>query len=115
MSGEVRLLLGKSLELGTAGKGTKKTIVAENGPFGTPFRPPKSPRKSLCGSLFCDLSQEIRHINFFLGAQKGGFWVGAKRFMLEKFMCFFRPLAENRSLKNYQTECSTEGQKFHKN
>ena len=25
--------------------------LAENGPFGSPFRPPKSPRKSLCGSL----------------------------------------------------------------
>ena len=28
---------------------------------------------------------------FFLGPQNGGFWVGAKKFMLQKFMCFFRP------------------------
>ena len=31
----------------------------------------------------------MRHINFF---QIGGFWVGAEKFMLKKFMCFFRPL-----------------------
>ena len=42
--------------------------------------------------LFCVLSQEMKHINFFLGAQNGGFWAGAKKFMLKKFMWFFRPL-----------------------
>ena len=30
--------------------------------------------------------------NFFLGVQNGVFWVGAKKFMLKKFMCFFGPL-----------------------
>ena len=35
----------------------------------------------------------MRHINFFLGAQNGVFWVGAKKFMLKKFMCFFGPLS----------------------
>ena len=59
--------------------------MAENGPFGTPFLTPKIPPKKVY------VSQEIRHINFFLGAQNWGFWVGAKKFMLKKFMCFFRP------------------------
>ena len=57
-------------------------FVAENGPFGPPFCQ-KSARKSLCGSLFCVLSQEMRHINFFLGAQNGVFWVGAKKFTVD--------------------------------
>ena len=60
--------------------------------LGPRFGPPKSPRKSLCGSLFCVLSQEMRHINFFLGAQNGVFWAGAKKFMLKHFMRFFGPL-----------------------
>ena len=34
----------------------------------------------------------MRHINFFLGAQDGVFWVEATKFMLKKFMCFFGPL-----------------------
>ena len=35
----------------------------------------------------------MRHINFFLGAQNGGFWVEAEKLMeAKKFMCFFRPL-----------------------
>ena len=78
--------------------GTKKEtklFVAENGPFGAPFLTPKFPPKSLCGSLLCVLSQDLRHTNFFLGGPKwGGVCVGAKKFMLKKlkFMCFFRPL-----------------------
>ena len=67
-----------------------KLFVAENGPFGTPFLVPQNPpEKSLCGSPFCVLSQEIRLINFYLGAQDGGFRVGAKKLMSKKFMCFF--------------------------
>ena len=31
----------------------------------------------------------MRHINFFLGAQNRGFWVGAEKFRLKKFMFFF--------------------------
>ena len=42
---------------------------------------------------------EMRHINFFLGTQNGVFWVGAKKFMLKKFMCFFRPLIVGADLK----------------
>ena len=49
----------------------------------------KSPRKSLCGSLFAFFPRKWGTSTFFLGAQKGGFWVGAKKFMLKKFMCFF--------------------------
>ena len=65
--------------------------------LGPRFWPQRSPRKSLCGSLFCILSQEMRHINFLGGGgvQNGGFWVGGKKFMLKKFMCFFRPLIES--------------------
>ena len=61
--------------------------------LGPRFRPQKSPWKSSCGSLFCVLSQKMRHINFLLGPPKWGFWVGCKKFMLKKFMCFFRPLS----------------------
>ena len=64
--------------------------------LGPPFWSQKSARKSLCGSLFCVLSQEMRHINVFLEAQNGVFWVRAKKLMLKKliilFMCFFGPL-----------------------
>ena len=35
---------------------------------------------------------EMWHINFS-GGPKRGFWVGTKKFMLQKFMCFFRPLS----------------------
>ena len=83
-----------------AGKNNKQNFnfralkMARLGPLLTP----KLPRKSLCGSLFCVFSQEMRHINFFLGAQYGAFWVGAKKFMLKKFMCFVRPLVAVRDL-----------------
>ena len=63
------------------------------------FWPQKSSRKSLCGSLFYVLSQEMRHISFFLGAQNGVFWVGTKKFMLKKFMCFFGPVFWRQSLE----------------
>ena len=49
--------------------------------LGPPFSPLNPPRKKLCGSLFCVLSEEMRHVNFFLGAQNEVFWVGAKKFM----------------------------------
>ena len=46
--------------------------MAERGPFGTPFLTPKSaPKKSLCGSLFLRPFPEMRHTNFFLGAEIG--------------------------------------------
>ena len=60
--------------------------------LGPPFWPPKSPPKKFMWVPFCILSQELRHINFFRGAQNGAFWVGAKKFMLQKFMRFFGPL-----------------------
>ena len=67
--------------------------MAENGPFETPFLIPKSPPKSLCGSLFGVLSQETRHIHFCLRAQNGVFsnWVGAKKFYVEKVYVLFQP------------------------
>ena len=36
----------------------------------------------------------MKHINFFLGAQSGGFWLGAKKFMLKSLCVFFRPFVE---------------------
>ena len=59
------------------GRKNNKLNFFENGPFGTPFLTLKLPPKKL------------RHINFFLGAQNGGSWVGAKKFMFKKFMWFF--------------------------
>ena len=53
---------------------------------------------------FCVLSQEMRHIHFCLGAQNGVFWVGAKKFMLKKFMCFFGPLKLKISVRNRDFE-----------
>ena len=54
--------------------------------------PQNPPKKFMFICLFCVLSQEMRHINFFLGVQNREFWVGDKKFMLKKFMCFSRPL-----------------------
>ena len=53
--------------------------------LGTPFLTQKIPRKSLSGSPGV-LSQEMRHINSFLGVRNGAFWVGAKKFMF-KSLC----------------------------
>ena len=64
--------------------------VAQNGPFGALSLTTKSSRKNLRGSLFCALSEEVRHINFLQGPQ-WGFVVGAKQFTLKKFMCCFCP------------------------
>ena len=59
--------------------------------LGPPGRPPKSPRKSLCGSPFLrSFPGNEAHKLFFLGAHYQVFWV-AKKFMLKKFMCFFGP------------------------
>ena len=55
-----------------------------------PLFDPKLPlKKCLCGSPFCVLSQEVRHINFFLGAQKGAFGGGGRKVHVEKFDVFF--------------------------
>ena len=50
--------------------------------LGPPFWLKNPAEKVYVGPSFCVLSQEMRHINFFLGDQNGGFWV----------MCFFGPL-----------------------
>ena len=42
--------------------------------------------------IFAFSSQEMRHINFYSGGPKWGSRAGAKKFVLEKFMCFFCPL-----------------------
>ena len=53
--------------------------------LGPRFRPQKSPRKSLCGSLFGVLSQEMRHINIFLGrGPKWGVLGGGQQVYVEK-------------------------------
>ena len=53
---------------------------------------PKIPRKSLCGFLLAFLSQEMSHINSYLGDQDGACLVGGKELMLRVLMCFFCPL-----------------------
>ena len=68
--------------------------MAKNGPFGTPFLTPNPPEKKVyAGPFFGVLSQEMRHINFFLGAQNGVFRVGCKKVMLKKLMCSFCSLS----------------------
>ena len=57
------------------------------------FDPEIPPEKVYVGPFFASF-QETRHINFFLTGQDGVFWVGVKKFMLKKFMCFFGPLLE---------------------
>ena len=54
--------------------------------LGPPFRQPNFRPKSLCGSPFCVLSQEMRHINFFPGPPNGGFLGGGEKFMFKKFI-----------------------------
>ena len=77
-----------------AGKNNKLNFLwPKMARLGPPFDAKNPPEKVYVGPIFfCVLSQEMRHINFFLGAQIGVFWVGAKKFMLKKFMCFFGPL-----------------------
>ena len=50
---------------------------------------PRIPRKSLCGSLFCVLSQEMRHINFFLGGPKWGVLGEGQKVYVEIVYVFF--------------------------
>ena len=50
-----------------------------------------TPEKSLRGSLFCVLSQESRHIEYFLGLRKWGFGWAGKKFRLKHLMVFSAP------------------------
>ena len=62
--------------------------MAENGPFGTPlFDPQNLPEKVYVGPFLRPFPGNEAHKLFFLGAQNGVFWVGAKKFRLKKFMC----------------------------
>ena len=66
--------------------------MAENGPFAAPFDPiwpQESPCENLCGSPFCVLSQEMRHINIFLGAEDGVFRVGGGGSWCWNILCAF--------------------------
>ena len=57
----------------------KQTFCGPKWAVWDPHFEPRIVPKSFCGSLFCILSQEMRHINFFvLGGQNGGFWCGQK-------------------------------------
>ena len=60
--------------------------------LGPRFWPPKSPRKSLCGSPLRVLSQEMRHINFFTGGPIWGVLGGAQKIYVEKVYVLFHPL-----------------------
>ena len=70
--------------------------------FRTPFLTPKTPPKVYVGPFLCVLSQEMRHIIYFLGVQNGVFWVGPKEFTLKKFMCetCFGPLFAGSAAKS---------------
>ena len=57
--------------------------MAENGPFGTPFLTPQNPPKKVYVGPFLRSFQGNEAHKLFLGAQNGGFWVGAKKFMLK--------------------------------
>ena len=65
-------------------------LYREKCPFGTPIFTPEIPPKMLMRvPLFCVLSQEMRHINFFSGGPEWGVLGGDQKVYVEKFMCFF--------------------------
>ena len=68
--------------------------MAENGPFGAPSFDPKIPPKKFMWVPFGVLSLEMRHINFFLGAQAGGVsgGGGGRKVEVEKVYVFFPSL-----------------------
>ena len=64
--------------------------MAENGPFGTPFLTPRiPPKKFMWVPFLCSFPKKIRHMNFFLGAQNGGFWGGGQKVYVEKVYVLF--------------------------
>ena len=71
-------------------KQTNQTFCGPKWPVWGPVFGPKIPTKKFMRVPFCVLSQETRHINFFLGSQNGVFWVGAKKFYVETVYVFFR-------------------------
>ena len=54
-----------------------------------PFWPENPPQKVYVH--FCVLSQEMRHVNFFLGPQSRVFWVGAKNYVERVYVLFLSP------------------------
>ena len=67
-----------------------------------PLFDPQNPREEVyMGPFFASLpgNEAHKHINFFLGAQNGVFWVGAKKSMLKKFVRFCGPLLNYESNK----------------
>ena len=75
--------------------------MAENGPFGTPFlTPQKTPKKFMLMCLLCVLSQEVRHINFFLGAQNGGLGGGQKVYVKRVYVFFLSLTVDRRTTTN---------------
>ena len=61
--------------------------------LGTPFLTPKiPPKKFMWGPVFASFPRKSGTQAFF-SAPKMGCWVGAKKFVLKKFMCFFGPLS----------------------
>ena len=70
-------------------KTINKTFCGRKWPVWDPLFP-ESPRKSLCGSLLCVLSQKMRHINFFSGGPKWGVLGGGQKVYVEKAHVLFR-------------------------
>ena len=64
--------------------------MAEKWPVWDPVLDPENPpEKSLWGSLFCGLSQEMRDINSILGAQNWGVLGGGQKVYVEKVYVLF--------------------------
>ena len=70
-----------------------KLLVAENGPFGTPFLTPKTPppQKFMWVPFLRSFPGNEAH-KLFSGGPNWGISGGTKKFMLKKFMCCFCPL-----------------------
>ena len=62
--------------------------------LGPRFRPPKSPEKVYVYVPLLRSFQEMRHINFFLGAQNRGLLCGGQKVYVEKVYVLFLSLKQ---------------------
>ena len=87
-----------------------KLFVAENGQFGTPFSTPRIPLKKFMWVPFLRSFPRNEAHKLFSEGPKLGVWVGANKFMLKKFMCFFRPLSASLREQEKRTDHAQLGQ-----
>ena len=74
----------KKVLIKSAGKNNRINFLWPKMGLGPRFWAQKYPRKSLCGSLFGVLSQEMRHINLLSGGAKWGLLGGAQKVYVEQ-------------------------------